>query len=217
MPSRALPHVKVLTVMLLAMTGCTHLQPKFHVLPTCSSRAFTASSVIDQLQSRGADEAPARLAVVPYSVPANLAGANNELPGVGNDLAWKLHAELLASGEIPVAEVFNRQDWPGKKEEFFTGNFGAIQLAEAAGYDAVLVGYLEPLQSLETMSASTKIIDVRSGVTLWYGRTTVGIEEHREPGWFDFLFRSDARPDRLYSAALVPELARCIVKGALVR
>jgi len=196
--------------------GCAAFQPRFHVNQNCSSRVFVSSPLTERI---GGETSPAepriRLAVVPFSVPANIAGSNNELPGLGNTLAWKVHSEALSSGEFPVTEVFNRQDWPGKKEEFFSGNFGAISLAHEAGYDLVLTGLIDNLRSLDSLTAYTKVIDVSSGVTIWYGKSSVKAVEHRDASVFDSMWRSSDEPAKLYTASLADDLGRCIVQGIL--
>lgn len=200
----------------LAGSGCTFFQPRFQVNQNCSSRVYVSSPVGDHVGGTAATSPrPLRLAVVPFSVPANLAGSNNELPGLGNTLAWKVHSEALSSGEFPVTEVFNRQDWPGKKEEFFTGNFGAISLAQAAGYDLVLTGLIDNIRDLDSLSAYAKLIDVSSGVTIWYGKSTIRAVEHRDASIFDSMWRSTDEPAQLYTAALADDLGRCIVRGIL--
>jgi len=210
--------VNILTLLgVMGISGCAYLQPHFHVNQNCSSRVYVSSPVGGQLNARNGAENPPRLAVVPFSVPANLAGTSNELPGLGNTLAWKVHAEALASGEFPITEVFNRQDWPGKKEEFFTGNFGALSLAHEAGYDLVLTGFIENLRDLNALTAHTKLIDVNSGVTLWYGKSTVRAVEYRDATVFDSMWRSTDRPDKLYTATIADDLGRCVVQGILAQ
>ena len=140
---------------------------------SCKSRAYKRVILSDYINKRFDRKAPVRMAVVPFSVPANLAQISDQQPGIGNKLAWQLHSELLSNEAVPIVEVFNRQDWPRKSEEFYTGNFGAISLADQAGYDLVLVGMVQDLKYQGSMSAEAKLIEVSSGITVWYGQSTV--------------------------------------------
>jgi hypothetical protein len=188
---------------------------------TCNSRAYVQLGLEEYLKKRYPKYSPVRLAVVPFSVPANLASTGSEFPGVGNTLASKVQADLLASGAVPMVEVLNRVDWPGKKDEFFTGNFGALSLAREAGYDLVLVGFLERMTKLSVMSAHTKLIDVESGVTIWYGQSTVdNLSPHYQrgqPWWLlgTFWWHGREEPSNLELEPLQKDLARCIVQGVL--
>ena len=216
--SESLRNVRAIFLTLLSVigtSGCASLEPRVQVTQNCSSRVYVSAPIGQQLSSRNGADHPSRLAVIPFAVPANLAGSSNELPGLGNTLAWRVHAEALASGEFPITEVFNRQDWPGKKEEFFTGNFGAISLAQEAGYGLVLTGFIENLRDLDSLTAHTKLIDVSSGITLWYGKSSVRAVEHRDPTVFDSMWRSTDKPAEMYTASIADDLGRCIVQGIL--
>lgn len=205
----------VLTLpLMLSLSGCVYIR-RLYTEP-CKNRAYVQLIVEDYLSRRFHSKAPVRVAVVPFSVPANFASMSDERPGLGNELAWQLHAKLLESGRLPVVEVFNRPDWPRKKAEFFTGNFGALSFAEQAGYDLVLVGLLEELRDTTHMSAHAKLIEVESGITVWYGKSTVeslNPSYKREGGipWPIGTFR----PDMLEPAPLVDNLTSCIVTGLL--
>lgn len=188
---------------------------KVYYQDPCKTRAYLDGSLLDHVNRRFHSHAPVRMAIIPYSAPANLAGYDNELPGVGNNIAWQLHAEFLHHNELPIVEVLNRQDWPGKKEEFYTGNHGALSLARSAGYDLVLVGSLNELRQIDTMAADTKIIEAESGLTLWYGRTSVQTSKQnleRNRNWYTL---SESDPNNLYLNELVTTLAQCIAASAL--
>jgi len=216
----SLANVRAIFLTLLSAVsigGCAYFQPRFHVNQNCSSRVYVSSPIGEQISPRNGATHATRLAVIPFAAPSNLAGSSNELPGLGNTLAWRVHAEALASGEFPITEVFNRQDWPGKKEEFFTGNFGAISLAQEAGYDLVLTGFIENLRELNSLTAHTKLIDVSSGITLWYGKSSVRAVEYRDPTVFDSMWRSSEKPAELYTASIADDLGRCVVQGILAQ
>lgn len=160
-------------------------------------------------------ESPVRVAVVPYSVPANISAIDNERPGLGNQLAWIIHRELINWGKVPIVEVLNRPDWPGKKEEFHTGNFGAIAAAREAGYDFVLVGYLDPQRSLDTATAYSKLIDVENGVTVYYGYATAMTRRPEMRDWSASLGLSKSRPDLQNIGELYDKLGWCVVNDMM--
>ncbi len=114
-----------------------------------------------------------RLAVIPFDVPETFAPPGNESQHFGREIARKVQAQLYKSGEITIIELFNQDRWPGKREEFFTGNHRALQLAADAGYDLVLVGQMEDLRSDQELNIYTKLIDTSNGITIWSARSTV--------------------------------------------
>jgi len=191
-------------------SGCAHKSP--HYETQCNSRAYLQNDLESYLKSRFPSGSPVRMAIIPFSVPANVAAFDAERPGLGNELAWKVHAAMLSQNLVPIVEVFNRQDWPGKKEEFFTGNFNAIALARAAEYDLVMVGLMENMRNLHEMGAYTKIIDTDSGVTAWYSRSIVSEPRPRvyRGGRLE-MFIPTGRPDILPITPLTESLAYCIV------
>lgn len=204
-------HVKLLTliVTLFVANGCSVIHDRYG--ETCNSRAYMQTTLEDFLSTRFQSTAPVRFGVIPFSAPANIAPEGIMRVGAGNQVAWGVQSNLLSTGVVPIVEVFNRQDWPGKKEEFFTGNFGAIDFAREAQYDLVMVGYIEPARSAESVSALTKLIDVDSGVTIWYGRTEATTRRPTFHQAEDLLMIRDRHPSRVYSNVLYDELARCIV------
>jgi hypothetical protein len=203
--------VNILTVMLLScLSGCALTQQ--YVLDRCKTRAYVRNIVPDYLSARFHSEAPVRMAIIPFSPPANLAYRGPEVPGLGNLLASQIHSELVAANQVPIVELFNRQDWPGKKDEFSTGNFGAIRASRDAGYDLVLVGKMLPMQALDSISVEYKLIEVEAGITLWYGVTTArtfaqGVDRELS----NFGMGSEV-PANLGTNELASEAARCIAK-----
>ena len=207
--------VRILTILIcLPLTSCSVIEGRYG--ETCKSHAYSQAILTDYITTRYLPNSPVRLAVVPSSVPANISSYNStDRPGVGNQLAWKMHQELLNYAEVPIVEVLNREEWPGKKEEFFTGNFGAIRHARDAHYDLVLVSYVEPVKSLDTVSAFTKVIDVENGVTLYYGKSSVHTRRPRmrdAAAWFG---TEERRPDLQYFNDLYDKLGWCIVKDVM--
>lgn len=196
----------------VSATGCAYLQR--HYGEHCNSRAYTQIILSDYITSRYVSGSQVRMAVIPFSVPANISYRNMELPGLGNEMAWMVKAEMLRTGIVPIVEVLNRQDWPSKKEEFFTGNFGAIDMARDAGYDLVLVGFIDPINSLEAASASVKIIDVDSGITVWYGQVRAFTLRNDGNYIAGQLMIDKYDPSRVASRAIFQKLATCIVEQA---
>lgn len=208
--------VKSLTIgaLLLTLNGCAAVRTTQHYLDDrCKTRAHLQLSLDTYLSNKNRRRKLSRVAVVPYSVPANLAARGNEMPGLGNSIAHNVHAYLLESTPSTITQIFNRQDWPGKKEEFYTGNHTAIDLARRAGFDLLLVGIVEPITESNYITARTKIIDLEKGVTIFYGTTETEVSPmiyKREPWWWVF---SSYRPSQMRGNSLTRDLTECIVKG----
>ena len=111
------------------------------------------------------------MAVIPFDVPETFARSGPDSRNLGEQLARRFTESFTAVGVVPIVELFNRDNWPGKRAEFYTGNYGALEQSRAAGYDLVMVGYLEPQTNVETLSLATKIIDTQNQTTIWFGRT----------------------------------------------
>ncbi|MDC0358237.1 hypothetical protein OAO01_05415 [Oligoflexia bacterium] len=206
--------VKLLTlVIIITLSGCSYINSFYE--ETCNFRAYLRTPLADYLNRRYHTKAPVRMAIIPFSSQANVASHSNELPGLGNELAWKVKDEMLASGEMPIVEILNRQDWPGKKEEYFTGNFGAIAMGREAGYDLVLVGLVERMRGLDALTVQSKIIETRTGITIWNGKSTVhsdreGHDQATAGWWF-----SSRQPSKFHTNILIDEMALCITRSIL--
>lgn len=206
--------VKILThIALPLLAGCAYVDRHFQ--ESCKSRAYLQTELDGYLKARFPSKAPVRIGVIPFSAPANISLYDNEYPGIGNEMAWRIHAELLRSGRIPIVEVLNRQDWPRKKEEFFTGNFGGIAMAREAGYDLLLIGHIEPMRSIDSISAYSRVIEAESGTSIWYGKTSVSTARKDLEEMKASLGLTDRRPDLLYTNEMVDKLAHCIVREVL--
>lgn len=211
--NRALASVILLTLVSASLLcGCSRFNRRYS--EPCKSHAYSRTALSDFLTARFHSNSSVRLAVIPFSAPANISGLNSERPGLGLELSRKVHAQMLQTGLVPIVEVLNRQDWPGKKEEFFTGNFGAIAMAREAGYDLLLVGYVEKFKSLDRIKAYTKLIEADSGITVWYGDTEVFTNRSQLPKT-DVGLWGEQRPraDLLNMPAMTESLARCIVSA----
>lgn len=206
--------VKLLTLSaIFLLSSCFLIHERYG--EHCNSHAYVNRGLTDFIKSRFNYNSPVRLAIVPFSTAANLTAQYTERPGFGNEIAWKLHAYLLESGDVPIVEVFNRQDWPLKKEEFFTGNFGGLAMAREAGYDLVLVGYVEQQRNIRQIDAFVKLMDVESGVTVYYGKISSNtIREHFQD-FEDTMLISDKRPSDLFLAEIKEKLPSCISEAIL--
>jgi len=203
----------LLGVILLTLLGCSTLERRYG--ESCKSRAYLRMPIADFISRRYPSNSPVRIAVIPFSVPANLAGKSVDEPSLGLRLATQLHSELIRPGELPLVEVLNREDWPRKKEEFFTGNFGAIQQARAAGYDLFVIGFVPEMTRRDALSAQVKVIEAESGITLYYG--TVEAETNR-PAWNDWAYTlhlTGRRSDLLSMQPMMAKLARCVADEVL--
>ena len=174
-------------------------------------RAYLNNDLEEYITTRFDSKAPVRMAIVPFSTPANLSWTSGENQGLGRELAWRIHSEFLTNSTLPIVEVFNREDWPGKKEEFFGGNFGAIAQAREAGYDFIMVGLVEPMKGMGTLTMHSKIIDADAGITVWYGTTNVKSEKSKIDKSPLYRFGPEIRPDLLYFDEMVSMAASCTV------
>lgn len=204
-------------VILLTLAACSPVQKLWrnihdHTTEYCNSRAYIQQGLNEFINKRFGSKSPVRLGVVPFTVPANLTANRRELPGLGNTLAWRVQAWMLENGSVPMVEVLPREDWPGKRDEFFTGNHGAIRMARDAGFDLVLVGLVNEMTSLDTLSASVKIIETESGITVWYGTVDAISARQSVDRNVSWLGITDRKPAEFHYEPLVEKLAKCIVK-----
>ncbi len=176
----------------------------------CKTRAYIKTDLEGYINQRFTAKSPVRVGVIPFSVPANLANRGDQMPGLDNQFAWELQRKLLATELFPIIEGLDRQDWPGKKEEFFSGNFGALAYARDAGYDMIVVGYMEPLHRLDTWTIHTKVIEVAGGTTLWFGTSTAYTTRHDMLEVSSTLGMTDRRPDLQYVDALLETITSCV-------
>jgi hypothetical protein len=194
----------------LFTAGCAYLGN--HVGEWCNTRAYVRTDLASYIDQRFTPKSPVRVGIIPFEVPANFSARSAQMPGLGNQLAWAVHRDLLATETFPIIEVFNREDWPRKKEQFFTGNFGALQIARDAEYDLIVVGYLEPITRLDTWNVHTKVIEVASGTTLWYGSSKVYTNRADMHEVSSFVGLTDRRPDIMWNDKLLDTVAECIAR-----
>ncbi len=200
----------IILTTLIQNSGCALLGR--HVGEWCKTRAYVKTDIEGYINQRFTAKSPVRVGVIPFSVPANLSNRSAQMPGLGNKLAWAVQRKLLATEVFPIIEVLNREDWPRKKEEFFAGNFRALAYGRDAGYDMIVVGYMEPLYRLDTWTVHTKIIEVASGTTLWYGSSTVFTTRHDMWETSSTVGLTDRRPDFYYSDELLQRVTSCLTQ-----
>lgn len=179
----------------------------------CNNRSFIKNDIQDFISSRYLRNSPVRMAVIPYSVPVSFSTQNINLPGLDLKIAAKVKAELHKMELVPIIELFNRTSWPRKKDEFFAGNHGALSFARQAGYDLILVGHIDAGKKIGEMRAETKIIDVSTGITLYYGSAdsdVSGKANYQSESWF---YHAKRRPDLIMYRPLLDKLCMCIVNG----
>lgn len=200
------------------MMGCATQQtppPDAVQLEQCNIQAYLNLPIKDYLSARYRYVQPVRAAIIPFDVPETFAPSGQDRLHSGRKLAELFQREFHKNQVFHITELFNRDRWPGKREEFFTGNYKAIEIARRAGYDFVIVGYLDYLTDDQSISVNTKIIDTSSNVTTWYGRTTV--TSYRRPirDFFWWLGLADSRPDIFAFEQRFEEFSICTVKYLL--
>lgn len=214
MASSVLRTVKILTLLsALWLPGCSFLFNQYGEI--CKTHAYIDTPLDDFVSSRFPTNSNVRVGIIPFSVPANLTTLGVGVPGIDHTIARMLHAELLGTGELPIVEILNRQDWPGKKDEFFSGNFGAIKQARDAGYDLVIVGYIEDLKSFTEIAVQSKLIDTASGITVWSGRVETHTVRRSTAEIGSAIGIHTLRPDKLYTEELLRHAAHCIAQEML--
>ena len=136
-------------------------------------RTYIDLGLHDYISARYQTGQPVRAAVIPFDVPETFAPPGSDSVNFGRQLAQRFISEMHRTAELPILELFNRNSWPGKRDEFFSGNYTAIQSARDAGYDFVMVGYFEAPTNANDLNIFTKLIDTSNGVTVWYAKTFV--------------------------------------------
>jgi hypothetical protein len=196
---------------LILLNGCAIIG-KAASREQCKIQTYNDAVPIEYISNRKRLTNPIRLAVFPFSVPENFAHPGPDSSHFGRKLAQAFQSSLLSTGEIPIVELYGIDRWPGKKEEFFAGNFQAISLARNAGYDLVLVGYLEELKNDKDLVVYTKLIDTFNSVTIWSAQTTATSNRRAlQKGLFDIGF-DKLNADDFAITARVEKLVDCTTK-----
>lgn len=191
----------LLGAVLLMAPGCS-LLPTEIIQSPCKTRAFTLESKESARDNTLANQQDSRLGIFAFDVPANLAAAIPDRGDSGVYLAARVQQQLMGGRLIGIVEVVPLYDWPGKREEFLRGNFGALTLGKDAGYDLVLVGAVQPQRRSNELSALIKVIDIRNHVTLEYFESS-----------FTEIPTTSMLPNRLRPEEMPPDTTHSLLDG----
>ena len=193
-----------LFIFLISFTACAFIDITEN--ETCKNHANINIKLKKYLTDRYKSKNLVRLGIFPFSVPANFTAKSLDKLDYGTMLAQKLQPTLLSLGIFQTAELLDYQEWSGKKEEFFSNNLLAIEIGKNIGLDFIVVGYLAPYNHIEKMTVYSKIIDVNTGMTVFYGETTAYnnyLNERKEKASFGLIeykpsdFKLDDFTDKL--------------------
>ena len=177
----------------------------------CKIRTIVNQGIEDYLSTRYHSNQPARLAVIPFDVPEGFARPGDDMHHFGRRLAKNFQEELLQRGTVNIVELFNRENWPGKRDDYFSGNYQSIQYARNAGYDFVFVGHMQDIRKDDQMVVYTKLIDVSNSVTVWSAKTTVSSSQRATNRGIDAIVGGVQQPELFPFTEQAEELARCTV------
>lgn len=174
---------------------------------SCKIQAYVDQSFVNYVSSRFQKGNIPRVAIIPFDAQENFSPPMDPNMRFGTRLAQTFQQQFLAKKERIIVEVFMR-DWPGKRLDFTAGNFQAINYSRDAGYDFVMVGFVENISNDLVIRVHTKLIDTSSGMTVWYGTTDVKSNARSTRGFMraatrgsyperDDLFEFEARIDQL--------------------
>lgn len=199
---------------LLCLSACSLLG-----LPSksegCKTWTYAGGSLGDYITQRYHSQQLVRAAIIPFDVQETFAPPGNESRHYGRELARKFQMELSAAEVVPIVQLFNVDRWPGKREEFFEGNYQAIAFARDAGFDLVVVGYLEELRNDEELVLYTKVIDTSNYVTIWSGKTVSFSRARRLNKALEQTRLLKDRPDLFDFPERTNELTTCTLAGVL--
>lgn len=177
----------------------------------CKCHTYINLNLEDYLSERFSSGSLVRLGIIPFDVQESFAPPGNDSVHFGRGLAKQFTFELKKAEIIPVVELFNRDRWPGKREEFFTGNYQAIATARAAGYDLVMVGYLEEIKDESSLTLYSKIIDTQNNITVWDAKTVVESKSRAYRKALSDVHLAKDRPELFDFTAKSNELVNCTV------
>ena len=186
--------ILLLVALSMNLNGCS-LTKLPYKMEDCKIQAYVDQTVPNYISERFKKGNIPRIAVIPFEVPVNFSPAMNPRFRLGHDLANGFQRYILQTGEQVIVELFDRGDYPGKKMDFSTGNFIALQQARDAGYDFIFIGYMDDIKNDLILKVHTKLIDTENSTTIWYGTTDVMSRARPARGLLDFLSRG-IYPDR---------------------
>jgi len=206
---------------LLACLGCSVGSWPFRTVKTegCKIRTHTNAKLVDYVSGRFSSTTAVRALIIPFDVPESFAGSWNNYHDqhYGRELARLLRAELARTGELGIIELFAQNSWPGKRDEYFVGNYRAIQLAKDAGFQILILGHMEDLKNDEEMVILTKIIDATNNVTIWDAKTMVYSRDRAIGKLMGDMKLLRERPDLFNFPERAEEFAYCTVNFILTR
>ncbi|MGI6680965.1 MAG: hypothetical protein ACOX3T_05760 [Bdellovibrionota bacterium] len=150
-----------------------------------------------------------RLGIFPFSVPANFSSYSVDRADYGTLLAQELQPTLLSLDVFSTAELLDYNDWSNKKQEFFSNNIKAIEIGKNLGLDFIVVGAMSPNNFVDKMTVYSKIIDVNTGITIFYGETTGINEKFENKNFLNANFNSKSDPSDLMLDRLTNTTMRC--------
>jgi len=206
-------NVIILTLISLFSTGCSSkLLSWLHDNELqCKNRAYIHIPVEEYINERYSSSPLVRVALVPFEVPAsfsrNIAGWMN----FQEEITQSLHVKLLESGKFQLLEIFKTH--PLRKDDFITGNYEITELAKQAGYDLLLVGQVGNLSGVTQLSGTAKLIDVNTGITVWYGQSQVGKVSYSTSRRDAFGVFGRDRPDYMPFRLLADQFTSCLVEN----
>lgn len=178
----------------------------------CKIRTIVNQDLSGYLSTRYHYNQPVRLAVIPFDVPESFARPGDDTHHFGRRLAKNFQEELLQRGLPNIVELFNRENWPGKRDDFFSGNYQSIEYARNAGYDLVLLGHMQDIRDDDQMVVYTKVIDVANSVSIWSAKTTVFSRQRGINRELDMVVKGVRQPELFPFTEQASELARCTVE-----
>lgn len=208
----------IFSLVLLSAAFMISCSPIIYQAPksSCSIRSYTDVGFLGYLSRQKDNGNPIRLAVMPFEVPQNFVLTYKRNRGnIGNSLARDIQMELKRSGVIDVVEYFDNPSWPGKRAEFSKGNFDSLKNARQAGYNLVLVGYLEEITNESDLNLQLKIIDTANFVTIWHVRTTASSKARAERRYLSRFGLAKDKPALFDFSGRLDMLTKCSVSNLL--
>ena len=195
--------------------GCSYIPPREQ--PDCKIQAYIESGVIDFVSTRYRKHLPVRMGVLPFLVPENFAAGMGRKENYALELTRQFQSEIVKTGEISIVELFDFGSWPGRRDDFYSGNYQALQAARMAGYDLLFVGQMEDITNDQDLVMLTKVIDVVNGVTLWHGRTTVASHARKDRRLLSSFEIIKDQPELFSFPQRSEELVRCTINDGAIR
>ncbi len=202
----------VILLILLTSPGCSLLE----LIPQeqeCKFQAYVVSELEDYISNRFRERNSVRTVILPVDVPENFSALANPPQSLSLQLATSLQRELLTSQIFPILEVIDRGSWVGKRDEFFIGNYRAIQIAKNAGYDLLIVSQLDSVNNARDASLMLKVIDLQNRVTIWYGKSTVFQDQSPAEMVASITKKGSKKPSDMPLTHLFQGLSKCTVSN----